>query len=494
MTGIESQFRAARRVSTPLVAIQTADPQATMASCCTWMNGDTAILVWDIVRGTRALGAAGAAAWSEISGEVETVGPAGLIDTLIFLGKMPDRTALFVLNAHRILADDPAISQAVWNVRDPSKAQGRMVILLAPTIDLPAELDQDVLVMDEPLPDVQALSEIVRQSHQDAGLEPDGRLESAAEALTGLSAFAADQASAMSMTPDGVDLEMLWDKKRQMIDATPGLTIWRGAESYDRIGGAENIKGFLRRILAGKRAPRAIVFIDEIEKAMAGASGGGNDSSGVSQDYLGVMLEYMQDTQATGMIFVGPPGAAKSVMAKAAGNEAGIPTLKLDLGGLKAAGGGLVGGAERTIRAALKVVTAVGAGEVMFIATSNKITNLPPALRRRFSLGTYYFDLPDADERAAIWNVYEDTPGDHPDDDGWTGAEIEKCLDISDRMGCTLEVASEFIVPVSRVDPEGVQALQRQAHGRYISASHPGVYRMPDAQATAPATGRLLNK
>jgi len=240
---------------------------------------------------------------------------------------------------------------------------------------------------------------------------------------------------------------------------------------------------------------------------MSGSSEGSQDTSGVSQDYLGVMLEYMQDTKATGMIFVGPPGAAKSVMAKAAGNEAGIPTIKLDLGGLKAAGGGLVGGAERSIRQALKIISAVGSDEVLFIATSNEVKNLPPALRRRFGLGTYYFDLPDRDERDAIWEIYlmwnapsgvyagyfnRSGLGAPPEDDGWTGAEIEKCVDIADRLGCTLQEAAAYIVPVSRVDPEGIERLRKQASGRYISASKPGVYRMADPSVQAPKAGRRM--
>ena len=77
-------------------------------------------------------------------------------------------------------------------------------------------------------------------------------------------------------------------------------------------------------------------------------------------------------------------------------------------------------------------------------------------------------------------------------DEGWTGAEIEKCVDIADRLGCGLDQAARYIVPVAQVDPEGIERLRRQAHGRYISASRAGPYRMEDAKADAPSAGRRM--
>ena len=84
---------------------------------------------------------------------------------------------------------------------------------------------------------------------------------------------------------------------------------------------------------SGRTPPRAVVFVDEIEKALAGASG---DTSGVSQSFLGTLLSFMQDQEAQGCLFLGPPGAAKSAVAKAAGTTAGIPTIAFDLSSMKA--------------------------------------------------------------------------------------------------------------------------------------------------------------
>src|SRR5207247_11078315 len=133
--------------------------------------------------------------------------------------------------------------------------------------------------------------------------------------------------------------------------------------------------------------PRVVVFMDEIEKAFAGT---GTDLSGVKTEMTGTILTYMQDRGAEGTIFLGPPGAAKSAVGKATGNTAGVPTIAFDLSAMQ---NSLVGASGERLRAALQVVDAVSQGRSLWIATCNSITSLPPELRRRFTLGTFFFDL-----------------------------------------------------------------------------------------------------
>ena len=491
-TTLSTQFKAARRVSTPIIAINTPDPAATIEVVSGLVNGAAPILRWDVIQGVLPMNELGQDVWAKAAQDVEALtfrGPDGLIEALDLSLCLPGNCVLYVSNAHRYM-DDPGVVQAVWNVRDDFKAVKNTLVLLSPGISLPAELQPDVLILDEALPDADQLAAIVRQLHEVAELdEPVQRIvDASTDALMGLGAFPAEQAAAMSLTPDGMDVDALWSRKRQMIEATPGLSVWQGGETFADIGGVSNIKGFLEQVLVGNAKPRAVVFIDEIEKSLAGSSGAAADSSGVSQDFLGQLLTFMQDTEASGMIFVGPPGSAKSMVAKAAGNTGGIPTIQLDLGGMK---GSLVGQSEQALRQALKVVTAVSGGETLFIATCNSLAALPPELRRRFGFGTYYFDLPDEAERAAIWDLYfakyptVGLNGDKPaDDTGWTGAEIRQCADLAWRLDCPLSDVAQYIVPVAKSAAETIENLRAQASGRFISASHPGVYRPAIKQAT----------
>ena len=510
MATMTEQFIAARRASTPVVAINTPDQKATIDQIRDALKPTVEVLAWDMLAGLVELqpaepvdygteGPPGALA-RIVEGASQDVlrGPYGAVE-LLSSGMLPasrsiGRVVVILQNAHRWI-DDAAVTQAIANVRDECKAEGIMIVLLSPGITLPVELQPDVLILEEELPDREQLATIVDDIATAAGVElqvNDGIL--CVDALQGLAAFPAEQALAMSVSREGIDLDGLWDRKRQMIAATPGLKVYRGAEEFGDVAGVANIKSFLEAVITkGQRRPKAIVFVDEIEKSMAGSSSPVGDTSGVSQDYHGQLLQYMENTEATGMIFVGPPGCTKSMVAKTAGSLAGIPTIELDLGGMKGAGGGIIGTAENAIRAALKVISAVSGEQALFIATSNSIKSLSPELRRRFKLGIFYFDLPTDEERAAIWRVwlrkYDLGPRvvergvPMPDDPDWTGAEIKQCCELSWNLGITLEEASRYIVPVARSAREAIVELREDAEGRYISASSPGVYEKPKAKA-----------
>ena len=171
------------------------------------------------------------------------------------------------------------------------------------------------------------------------------------------------------------------------------------------------------------------------------------------------------------------------MVAKTVGNEGDIPTIALDAGAMK---GSLVGESEKAVREALKVVSAVTSDQALWVATCNSIGSLPPELRRRFSFGTFFFDLPDAEERASIWRHYTrefdvDWGGEADSfSDGWTGAEIRTCCLLAYRLQLDIEEAQKYIVPVCKSARAEIDSLRSQADGRFISASYPGPYRLPE--------------
>lgn len=127
-------------------------------------------------------------------------------------------------------------------------------------------------------------------------------------------------------------------------------------------------------------------------------------------------------------------------------------------------------------------------GRSLWIATCNSIGTLPPELRRRFTLGTFFFDLPSPEECAAIWQIYlkkYGVSGERPEDGGWTGAEIKECCRKAYRLKLSLRGSAEYIVPVSRSAAEHIKELlkelRQQASGKFISASYPGVYQFQES-------------
>lgn len=474
-----------RRAAVPLLAIQTADPAEIIKMTLKDVNGNEyPVLIWDCIHGISALNSIAETISNTLNNNMEsaiaTSNPIEMLRALEKLGEITDSKPIIIALGLTDIMDDqqsriPA-RQAVWNLRDALSRTGAILIMTAP-MGWINPFPDDIAVVISELPDRKNHIEKAKSICSSAGVKKPSKKnsEKISDALLGLSAFAAEQALALSITKEGIDCDVLWERKRQQISETPGLSVYAGTEKFEDLGGLNQAKKLFKSLLEGKRKPGAVVFIDEIEKSLSGTSG---DTSGVSQSMLGYLLSYMQDNNATGTIFVGPPGAAKSAMAKAIGNEGDIPTVTLDLGGLK---GSLVGESEGRMRKALAVITAISGSSPFFVATCNAISVLPPELRRRFTVGTMFFDLPDKKERNIIWNIYQtkfnlEKNQKHPTDDGWTGAEIKQCCDMSDRLDVSLIEAGRFVVPVAISAKEQIEKLRREASERYLSASGEGVY------------------
>lgn len=498
-----AKFLAARRVSTPIIAITTPDPAATIQTICTALNGSTLAFEWDASQGLLGRTPEAAAYLPDLIGpdvdrRAATKDPA---ETLAIVRKLPSGTILFFHNAHRWL--DPTKNgseetiQAVWNLRDLFKGDRRTLILLGPDCELPAELRQDVRILDEPLPDDTQLHAIIAEQISAAQQQvstvpsPDNTTMAAAiDALRGIAAFPAEQITAENLSHTGLHITGLWEAKRKLIEQSPGLTIWRGQEQFDSLKGLDNIKTFLSRVITGERPPRVIVVMDEFEKMMSGSRGG--DLSGTSQKMHGTLLSFMEDTGATGLIAFGVSGAGKTAIAKALGGEANGLTILCNVAAME---GSLVGESVKNLRAALKVIQAVSGGRALFYAACNGLAAISPELLQRFSFGTFFFDLPTSDEKASIWSLYQDVytlpEQPRPDDNGWVGRNIKQCCELAARLRCTLLEASSYIVPAGRAAAADIQRMREQAHGNFISASYPGVY-LIDRATTTPTRPRAL--
>jgi len=504
---VRTPFEHARRAGVPIVGLETADPAATIVKCLKALNGandKTPAIRWDIVRGPIGLNRMSNEVLAQAIGELsepEKCDPVAILsafvrgaDKLVLKAgseEKPERypAVIFMVHANRWLEDYTPL-QAVWNARDAFEKEGVTLVLLGPVIKLPIELKNDVVLISEPLPDHSELGEILDDITDDAGLSAGqlGDREVIVDTMSGTSAFGARQILAMSIRRDGIDTDQLWERKRKMIEQCPGLKIWKGGETFADIGGLDSIKEYLTDLLTSGSTPvRALGFIDEIEKGFAGAAG---DTSGTSQDQLQVVLTVMQDYNIPGIILLGHPGTGKSQIAKGAGNIAKAPVIAFDFGAMKASH---VGESEGRIRAAFDVFKAVSQGKGLFIATCNKISSLPPELRRRFKLGTYFADLPTTEEQALIWpiwmNRFDLKKQSLPKCDGWTGAEIAACCEVAFRTNRSLKEAAARIVPVIESAPESVESLRKLADNRFLSASYTGKYKMPVIENAAPVAG-----
>lgn len=501
------QFMAARKVSTPLVNIRTFDAASTRAGIKKLLTDDTSInmdktpiLQWDIMNGVRPANKAGQEMLQKFAvyaklvdrNQQPTLTSTAVLEEMLRLaakfGEVENHAGedviLYIDNAHLYWAGSgsSAVIQGIWNLRDIFKKVGNMLVLLsAPGSTVPPELVNDVLILDEPLPTSEELDRIVSKVFTYAKFEgPDADVtRRATDALIGLPAFAADQSAAMCLVRDSektghLDIDSLWSRKRAIINQTPGLQMWDGPDTLEDIGGLESVKRYLKAVMEGKNAPRIVIFMDEIEKGFAGW---GTDTSGATTKQGGAFLTWSQNNNVRGMLGTGVPGAGKSKLAKGIHGTYGIPVVSLDIAAMQSS---LVGSSEARTQQAFSMIDAVSSGNAYIIATSNSVQSLPPELLRRFQM-KYFFEEPSTEEKAAIWPIYLAKYGFKansklPNDMGWTGAEIETCAATAYQLNISLTEAAQYIVPTTVSSRDSILKLKRESSGRYLSASHPGMY------------------
>lgn len=511
----QRSFKHAIMVSTPLLALSSADQQATVR----WATDSLAdsknkrsFFSWDLQRGLVAtdnqsvnnykiflqsfMGKINDEKTFRDEAKAQTCNLAELLNQF---ENLPSYTVVFIHNTQMFFQYE-AVVQGFCNLRDVLKTKSCNIVMLGPSFanTIPLELSNDVVVIDEELPTRTVVADIVKAqftqlSSQTKGLiaVPDEpAIDGITNFLTGMSPYAVEQHLALSVTRAGVNYRILAQQKQQSLVNIPGLKYEQWLERFSDIGGLNNIKDFFSLFMSGPMKPRVLVRIDEMEKYMAGAGseGGAGDTSGVSQDALGVVLQAMQDRGWLGAIFVGVPGSGKSLISKALGGEYGLPVISQDLGAARAS---LVGMSEKNIRQQIKTISGMAgeeAGGALIIATCNKIVALPPELKRRFNLGTWFFDIPTEQELEPIWEInlrkfglsYNPLPIKN-----LTGSDVFNICQLAFALKSDLETAYKYVSCLAITEPETLEKLRNAANGRFLATSYEGLYMEPSAKILA---------
>lgn len=450
------------------------DAIAEIATLC--RDQGWSLATWDIDRGLAVGGASGADAPPAATDPLAAIRAAGT------LAAMEDASLMVLRNLHRFL-NSIEIVQALDSAIAAGKQSRTIVIILAPVVSLPPELERLFVVIDHDLPDRAQLEAIARGTAVEPGELPEGHeLQGVLDAAAGLTRLEAENAFALSLVRhDRLEPEVLWELKAQTLRKSGLLTLHKGGDRFDDLGGLEAVKRFCSRALRPDRP---------------------------------------QGVPARGILLLGPPGTGKSAFAKGLGAETGRPTLILDVGSLM---GSLVGQTESNIRQALKLIDAMAPAVVMIdevekalsgvassgqtdsgvsarlfgsfltwlndhdtdvfvVCTSNDVSKLPPEFSRaeRFD-GTFFLDLPSSAQRDRIWRQYLDHFGLDPDQPrpqarDWTGAEIRACCRLAALLDLSLIEAATNIVPVAVTAGEAIEKLRSWASGRCLDADRPGLY------------------
>ncbi|MER7008747.1 AAA family ATPase [Dactylosporangium sp. NPDC000555] len=440
---------------------------------------------------------------------------------------------LFVFrDLHNSLGGDvPVLPAVVRRLRDiaaafKAGAAPRTLVIVAPILRIPTDLEKDVTIVDFPLPseaEIRGVLEGMIASNAAGGriridLDMIGR-EKFAKAAAGLTLSEAENAFARAMVNDGVlnlqDLDVVHEEKRQAVRKAGVLEYVDANVRLEQVGGLENLKRWLAK----------------------------RDNS-----WLAAAAEYGLPAPK-GVLITGVPGCGKSLTAKAVAAAWALPLLRLDIGRVFS---GLIGSSEQNMRVALRTAeasapcvlwvdeiekgfaTSAGndggttsrvfgtfltwmqekTGSVFVIATANDIERLPPELLRKGRFDEIFFvDLPSRAERASIWEVHlrrrlarPAVQGHlHLDEPllrevctlsaGYSGAEIEQAVvaalfdAFSERRPLRREDllrAVAAMVPLSVTQAEKLDAIRLWAKTRAVAATAAEDWDAGEEPPTAP--------
>ncbi|HEY4259098.1 MAG TPA: AAA family ATPase, partial [Schlesneria sp.] len=439
------------------------------------------LATWNLDQGLRVAGTAVEQNGSDPLAAIRSVGS---------LATATGTVVLVLENFHRFLSSAEivqALSQQILN----GKQNRTIIVILAPVVQLPIEIEKLFVVIEHELPDRQQLDEIAREIATEAAELPAGpELETVLDAASGLTRLEAENAFSLSLVRYGrITSEAIWELKSGMLQKSGLLELHRGQEDFSSLGGLASLKSFCKRALLQPSRGNPV-------------------------------------KRPRGVLLLSPPGCGKSQFCKSLGKEVGRPVLIVDVGSLM---GSLVGQSEERTRHALKIIDAMapcvamidevekafaginGSGDsgvasrmfgtflswlndhtsdVFVVCTANDVSKLPAEFGRseRFD-GIFFLDLPTREEKDTIWNLYFDQfeldrEQRRPDDANWTGAEIKACCRLSALLDVPLIQSSQNVVPVAITAAESVARLRQWASGRCLSAQVPGIY-----QHAAPKSG-----
>ena len=371
---------------------------------------------------------------------------------------IPDtnRFVIILRNAHlKGLISENKLIQSLQCLIPIAKSRGFHFVFTGDSSKIPDELSRCIQVIRHDLPGAAELTAIGK-SLLTAEAAAAHNWQEIGEAAKGLTRNQAEDAFALSLVKNSrICPREVWKLKAQAVRNSGLLEIYAGTESFDKLGGHEGFKYFAKTVLAVRRDNPKL--------------------------------------RPKGLLLLGVPGSGKSHAVKCLAPATGRNVLTLDMGKIRTK---YQGGSENNFANALRLADSMepcilqieeiekalgGVGQsdadggvssrifstfltwlndhetdVLVVGTCNNIKSIPPEFTRaeRFD-GIFFFDVPRASERKAIWRMYLTEYGISYDDDdlrnyvevsrNWTGSEIKSCCRLSQMLGETVRETMPII-------------------------------------------------
>ena len=303
-----------------IVAVEEEPVEEVLLEVAEMSEPSRQMLVWDVARG-----------WDDnktdkgsVMGALSRIAKATAQENTIFVL----RDLHPILKMHYPYSDKHSpVVRELRNVARSLKRNRQTLVLTSHTLELPAELAEEVTVIDFPLPSVQEIDRQISQMVVPEKLKVSGLArEQLVKACQGLSRSRIQRVLAKALAAkqqvDESDIDGVLEEKKQSVRQTGILEFFTAQESLRNVGGLENLKQWVRM--------RSGAFTEEARR-------------------YGI-------PNPKGVLLVGIQGTGKSLSAKTIAHEWRLPLLRLDAGRLF---GGIVGESESRVRQMIQLAEAM---------------------------------------------------------------------------------------------------------------------------------------
>ncbi len=454
---------------------------------------------------TSGLVLAGASIQSQKARHPATKDPVAALDMVV----EQVEPALFIFkDFHSFLTrGNTTVVRRVKDIALRLKDSFKTIVIIAPVLEIPVELEKEITVLNFPLPNREDLSalldriitEVQRAKQITMELGQDDR-QKLLQAALGLTESEAENVFAKIIVKgqglSGADVPEVLAEKQQIVRKSGSLEYCAASEGFQQVGGLAALKDWLNK--------RSTAFTEEARAFGLPAP--------------------------KGILILGVQGCGKSLCAKAVSTQWQLPLLRFDMGRMF---GSLIGSSEENVRRAIAVAESVApailwvdeidkafsgsqgsavadggttarvfgtfltwlsekTAPVFVVATANDISQLPPELLRKGRLDEIFFvDLPTTGERAEIFQIHIakrrrdpaafDVSACAAASPDFSGAEIEEAINsalydafYARRDLTTADVLSALAqtVPLAKTMEEQVGRIREWAGGRARNAGH----------------------
>ena len=315
-----------------------------------------------------------------------------------------------------------AIIRKLKDIAQHLKNSFKTIVLISPVMEIPAELDKEITVINFPQPTKEDLgamldkivAEVSDRKQIQIDLDEQGR-DRLLQAALGLTLGEAENVFAKIIVQEqrlsGDYVNEVFAEKQQIIRKSGLLEYYKTEDDFSSVGGLTVLKDWLNK--------RSVAFTDEARAFGLPAP--------------------------KGILLLGVQGCGKSLCAKAVSRLWQLPLLRFDMGRMF---GSLVGSSEENVRRAIAVAESVAPAvlwvdeidkafvgsqssgstdggttarvfgtfltwlsekdaPVFVVTTANDVSQLPPELLRKGRLDEiFYVDLPNEEEREEIFRIH----------------------------------------------------------------------------------------